>query len=79
MYGPPAPPPSGFSHALLNTHADMASSARGLLGGLRLHRFSYIAHASSKSSNETARIRRLIKAFAASRCDKYVYHCKYIF
>ena len=53
----------------LNTNADVSKGARRLHGDLRLYLQLYFVYASSEGSDESAHMRRLIRAFVA-RHDK---------
>ena len=57
-----------------NMHAQLSSGSRGLNFGQRFHLCTYFVFASSKGSDETAHLCRLVRVFAAPICDKYQNH-----
>ena len=59
---------------LISTHADGLSRSRGLIFGLSRPLLPYCVYGRSDGSGETAHMCRLIRAFAARRCDKYQNH-----
>ena len=57
--------------ALINTHAEVSSEARGLNFGPCLHLCSYSVNVSNKGSGESAQFYRLVWALATGRFYKY--------
>ena len=56
---------------LISVHADRFSRAGGLIFGLSLPLLPYFKYGRNDGPGDTARMCRLIRAFASRRCDKY--------
>ena len=54
---------------LMNAIADVLSKSRDLKFGLSFHLHPYIVHPRSEGYGKSARMRRLVIALAADRCD----------
>ena len=55
----------------LNSHANLFRGAMGLSFSLGLHRHPYLVYPSSEGTDESAHLRRLIRAFDVRQYDKY--------
>ena len=73
-YGTFRPPKTHSS----NAHAQPSSGATCLMFGRTLRLLSYFMCANSEGSGETARIRRLARAFDGCLCDKYHYLMRWL-
>ena len=59
------------THTLFNVHADVSRCAKFLTFGLSLYLLSYFVYPRSEGSDESAQMRRLVRAMPARRYDMY--------
>ena len=60
---------------IFNAHADVSGWARGLKFSLNLHVHPYFMYVSSKGTDESAHLSRLVWAFVAQQCDSTKISC----